>query len=122
MKITSSLGGNNDNNNDADDELAALSLPARHVEPHVDAGFCVTTMKEWVQVQEAAFDFGSTDIWKVLAADYSNAALFTSHWEFTTTRNLQSPLLLLFLLHFEATWKSNLFLFFFVIVFKNFGH
>lgn len=46
MKITSSLGGNNDNNNDADDELAALSLPARHVEPHVDAGFCVTTMKE----------------------------------------------------------------------------
>lgn len=122
MKITGSLGGNNDNNNDANDEIAALSLPARHVEPRVDAGFCVTTMKEWVQVQEAAFDFGSANVWKVLAADYSNAALFTSHWEFTTTRNLQSPSLLLFLLHFEATWKSNLFLVFFFIVFKNFGY
>lgn len=45
MKITSSFGGNNDNN-DANDELAALSLSALHVEPHVGAGFCVTRMKE----------------------------------------------------------------------------
>lgn len=70
MKITSSFGGNNDNN-DANDELAALSLSALHVEPHVGAGFCVTRMKEWVQVQEAALTSGqptSEKLWLLTEA------------------------------------------------------
>lgn len=61
MEITRSFGGNNDNNNDGADELAALSLPALRVEPHVEAGFLCHEDERVSSGVRGCLDSGSTN-------------------------------------------------------------